>query len=93
MFNLFQTKNKTDSKQVSSIESVNDVNIKQKFDNDIKKNKEIIVEEKYDSPLDSILKLAPFIKALLGEKVGFYVSDRDNYTYCQHGKIQLNLHA
>ncbi|RKO67049.1 methyl-accepting chemotaxis protein [Desulfofundulus salinus] len=43
--------------------------------------------------LDCTLELAPFIKGLLGEEVGIYVSDLERYIYCDPGRVGLSLKA
>lgn len=43
--------------------------------------------------LSSALELAPFVKGLLGDEVGVYVSDLERYVYCDHGKVRLSLKA
>lgn len=41
--------------------------------------------------LANALELAPFIKNLLGEEVGVYVSDLERYIYCAPGSVSLSL--
>lgn len=43
--------------------------------------------------LSYALELAPFIKGLLGEEVGFYISDLERCIYCDHGSVRLPLKA
>lgn len=45
------------------------------------------------NPLTCALEMAPHIKNLLGEEIGFYVSDLNTYTYCSPGKVKLALVA
>ncbi|RKO67412.1 methyl-accepting chemotaxis protein [Desulfofundulus salinus] len=43
--------------------------------------------------LSYALELAPFIKGLLGEEVGLYVSNLEQCIYCNHGSVRLPLKA
>ncbi|MGB9802185.1 hypothetical protein [Desulfofundulus sp.] len=43
--------------------------------------------------LSCALELAPFIKGLLGEEVGIYISDLKRYLYCNPGRVGLSLKA
>ncbi|MDK2888869.1 MAG: hypothetical protein PWP72_1747 [Thermoanaerobacter sp.] len=43
--------------------------------------------------LKCALKLAPFIKGMLGEEMGIYVSDLERYIYCDPGQVGLSLKA
>lgn len=39
------------------------------------------------------VELAPFIKGLLGDDIGLYVSDLEKYLYVKPGKVRLSLEA
>lgn len=43
--------------------------------------------------LNCALDLAPFIKGLLGEEAGIYLSDLERYIYCDPGRVGLSLKA
>lgn len=43
--------------------------------------------------LSCALEVAPFIKGVLGEEVGLYVSNLERCLYCNHGSIRLPLKA
>ena len=40
-----------------------------------------------------MVKLAPAVKGMLGDEVGLYVADRENYVYCAPGAVKLALRA
>lgn len=41
----------------------------------------------------SALQLTPYLKGLLGDDIGLYVSDLQDYLYCKPGKVKLTLVA
>lgn len=41
--------------------------------------------------IEDTLELVPFIKGLLGDEYGLYVSDKERYLSCNHGIIKLSL--
>lgn len=92
MFNFFKSKRFSEKKcdtQASTLEEVNSL------DPIVSENPpqitELEQEIKLDPKLESILKIAPYIKSLLGEAIGFYVSDATHMKYAHHGDVNLNM--
>jgi len=55
-------------------------------------NQDHTIEERQQRDLLACaVEIAPFIKGVLGEEVGFYIGDRKRFIYSKHGIIQLPL--
>ena len=94
MFNFFKSKpinEKPCDVQDSNYEQ--DTSLDPMVSGNIHQINELEQEEIIDSKLESIVNIAPYIKLLLGDTIGFYVSDTTHLRYAEHGDVNLNIQS
>lgn len=91
MFKLFQSKNNRQVNSHDTVENTEDIGETAKKPDLAFNYEEISVEKELDTQIDEAIRLAPFIKSLLGDEVGFYISDRHHMRYSQHGQVKINV--